>query len=105
MENQPNPESLKQLATAIVDALKALDSELLAYQMTLTALHRERPQDALFFEASLGLAKLSKQYQAILHERYDSILEQFLRRVSDGQTVVEACEEWLRARKTTNPVN
>jgi hypothetical protein len=105
MENTQDAENLKRLATAIVESLKYLDSELLAYQMTLNALYELRPEEAKFFEASLALAKLSDRYQTTLRKRYDSILEPFLGKVSYVQTVTEACEEWLRVQKEKNPVN
>jgi hypothetical protein len=105
LENTQDNENLKRLATAIVETLKCLDSDLLAYELTLSALRLSRPQEAEFFEKSLALAKLSDRHQTILHERYDSVLEQFLGKVSLGQTLVQACEEWLRAQKEKNTIN
>ena len=105
MENIQDTENLKRLATAIVESLKCLDSDLLAYEMTLTALYEIRPEEAKFFEASLGLAKLSERYQTILRERYDSVLAQFLGKASHVQTVAQACEEWLRVQKEKSPAN
>jgi hypothetical protein len=102
---EQDADRLKQIARAIIEAIKSIDSELLAYQMTLTALYQLRPEDAKFFEASLALAKLSDKYQTILRERYDSKLEQFLHKVSDEQTLVQAFEEWIQARKIDNAVN
>jgi hypothetical protein len=105
MTNGPSSENWKQLFTAIVAALKEIDSDLLAYEMAFSALKLTNPVIAKTFEISLTAAKLSQRYQTILLERYDSKLEQFLQQVSDVQTLTKACEEWLRARKTDNGVN
>lgn len=105
MENQQDVESLKRIFTSVVTMLKEIDSELIAYQMALVAMKESQPIAAADFERFILLAKVLPSYETKIRETYDLPLEQLLHKISYVQTVTEACEEWLRARKTTSSVN
>jgi hypothetical protein len=99
MDTGLSPENLKQFDSAMVGALKALDSELIAYQMALVTMKETQPADAETFENLIRFAKTLPSYQKEIRETYDEPLERFLGKISYGQTVIEAVEEWLGARQ------
>ena|ERR1700674_5859483 len=76
-DKELSPESARRMVSAVVPALKELDSELLAYQMALTTLKSSVPNCATTFEGLLTVAKFLPSYEKTLSEKYDQPLEQF----------------------------
>jgi hypothetical protein len=105
MTNTEDIESLKRMFTSVVDAIKEIDSDLIAYEMALVALRESQPEAAEAFERFVTIARVLPSYQTKIQDTYDKPLEQLLRKISYVQTVTEAVEEWLRVQKERKAVN
>ena len=97
-------EKFKQLVKFIMTNFKNLESELMAYQLTLAGIEQTIPEQARFFKVALELARNSGPLKKMMHEKYDEALEKFLQQADQEQldpTVLKWFQEW----KPTGQVN
>ena len=98
-------EKFKKLITFVINNFKAIETELVAFQLTLHALKQVRPSEAEFFETSLKAARISKPLQDQMRQKYDVALDRFLQQGEQSEPAEWALKFLQEWQPPKGPVN
>jgi hypothetical protein len=96
-----DPESLKNLVRKWVDALKLIETELLAHVSALELLKKGDPE---FVTGLLEKARKSPKVHEVVNKKYDAYLHLMLQHIEKG-SLDQALSRFLRDWKPERPVN